>query len=159
MDNRSLPRAHDVLTEEFTRLNSVSGEIENVTEHYMFNPGTTEYEHIGTIVGRNRPLVDFLDRPLLPIDFPYNNDTDPYPYPEDDDDDEDEDESMTVKQLNNSSKIKINTDEFECFCLETVKSGEIIRTLICDHMFHQHCIDVWFEDNYTCPMCRRSLVD
>ena len=35
---------------------------------------------------------------------------------------------------------------------------EIIRTIKrCGHRFHQGCIDNWFIQNHTCPICRDSV--
>jgi hypothetical protein len=36
----------------------------------------------------------------------------------------------------------------------------VLRTLpYCRHDFHMACIDLWLEQNSTCPACRISLVD
>ena len=52
--------------------------------------------------------------------------------------------------------------EFDCsICLEKVTPGQKIRILPCsdtvNHKFHQQCIDHWFKNNNTCPMCRAKM--
>lgn len=49
-------------------------------------------------------------------------------------------------------------ENFECtICLETFEEKKKARQIICQHIFHQECIDVWLCMNQTCPMCREDL--
>ncbi|KAI3984496.1 hypothetical protein MKX01_033989 [Papaver californicum] len=47
-------------------------------------------------------------------------------------------------------------DGLECsVCLSEVEEGEKARVLPkCNHGFHVDCIDMWFQSNSTCPLCR-----
>lgn len=47
----------------------------------------------------------------------------------------------------------------ECpICLENLEEGEIIRTLKCDHKFHQSCVDDWLKKGkLICPTCRHDI--
>ena len=53
-----------------------------------------------------------------------------------------------------------NPNALECIlCLDAYETGQRVRTLPCDHVFHQHCIDRWlFEscspEKRVCPVCR-----
>jgi hypothetical protein len=31
------------------------------------------------------------------------------------------------------------------------------HTLSCNHTYHKHCIDEWFKNNSTCPLCRTNV--
>jgi hypothetical protein len=48
----------------------------------------------------------------------------------------------------------------ECaVCLSDFEEEDDLRLLPgCKHVFHQDCIDVWFQSHSTCPLCRASLV-
>ncbi|KAH0980751.1 hypothetical protein GBA52_007928 [Prunus armeniaca] len=42
-------------------------------------------------------------------------------------------------------------------CLQEVMKGQRCRKLpICNHCFHVHCIDTWFQSHSTCPLCRTN---
>ncbi|CAA3014986.1 RING-H2 finger ATL29-like [Olea europaea subsp. europaea] len=47
----------------------------------------------------------------------------------------------------------------ECaVCLDEFSDNDVLRLVIlCSHVFHQECIDLWFESHKTCPVCRRNL--
>ncbi|CAN8231561.1 unnamed protein product [Cochlearia groenlandica] len=47
----------------------------------------------------------------------------------------------------------------ECaICLLEFDGDHVIRLLTtCYHVFHQECIDLWFESHKTCPVCRQEL--
>jgi len=53
-----------------------------------------------------------------------------------------------------------NPNALECIlCLDAYETGQRVRTLPCDHVFHQHCIDRWLFENCSpekrvCPVCR-----
>jgi len=40
-------------------------------------------------------------------------------------------------------------------CLEDFKEGTEIRSLLCNHIFHQTCIDEWLKLRNNCPNCKR----
>jgi len=45
-------------------------------------------------------------------------------------------------------------------CLAEYEEKDVLRVLpYCGHDFHMACIDLWLEQNSTCPVCRISLVD
>jgi hypothetical protein len=44
-------------------------------------------------------------------------------------------------------------------CQTQYKKDDSYRTLFCNHNFHIHCIDKWFEDHVTCPICRADMRD
>lgn len=48
----------------------------------------------------------------------------------------------------------------ECpVCLADFEAEDSLRLLpTCKHVFHQDCIDAWFDAHSTCPLCRASLV-
>lgn len=52
-------------------------------------------------------------------------------------------------------------DNQECpICLICFEPENTLRVLpTCKHIFHQACIDLWFELHSTCPSCRASLLD
>ncbi|KAI9086238.1 hypothetical protein K1719_031692 [Acacia pycnantha] len=51
-------------------------------------------------------------------------------------------------------------DQTECaICLGELLEGEKVRLLpSCCHAFHIACIDLWFNKNSNCPICRAPLV-
>lgn len=54
----------------------------------------------------------------------------------------------------------LDSDERECpVCLTDFEPEESLRLLpSCKHVFHQECIDAWFDAHSTCPLCRASLL-
>lgn len=48
--------------------------------------------------------------------------------------------------------------EWKCpICLEGVKGGAL-QTTVCNHTFHQRCIDGWRRNHANCPSCRQSIL-
>ncbi|KAJ4957721.1 hypothetical protein NE237_024832 [Protea cynaroides] len=50
--------------------------------------------------------------------------------------------------------------DLECaVCLAEFEDNDELRLLtVCNHVFHPECIDLWFGNHTTCPLCRRSLL-
>lgn len=42
-------------------------------------------------------------------------------------------------------------------CLGDFETGETLRVLPCKHEFHAECIDTWFKEKITCPLCRVKI--
>jgi hypothetical protein len=75
---------------------------------------------------------------------------------------------VTLAQLNISSQLisvnPSNISEYEeercAVCNDDFTVNEVIRKLnTCPHYFHYNCIDTWFINNSTCPICRRDIND
>ncbi|KAA8522795.1 hypothetical protein F0562_009218 [Nyssa sinensis] len=44
-------------------------------------------------------------------------------------------------------------------CLESFKEGEWCRSLpVCNHMFHENCVDKWLTKVLNCPICRSRVL-
>ncbi|KAJ1556651.1 E3 ubiquitin-protein ligase rnf38, partial [Nowakowskiella sp. JEL0078] len=69
----------------------------------------------------------------------------------------------TIKRASVSSLSDVQfSSGFSCaICVSDYEVGEVLRKLICSHVFHQSCIDLWFTGNVekgtlghkTCPLC------
>ena len=43
-------------------------------------------------------------------------------------------------------------------CQDSYTEGQALRTIShCTHKFHKNCIDIWFERNVRCPVCRYDI--
>ena len=52
----------------------------------------------------------------------------------------------------------IEEPELCSICREPFANSSIIRKInYCGHKFHLSCIDTWFQNQYTCPICRVSV--
>ena len=62
--------------------------------------------------------------------------------------------------LVHSADLSKEDHDHECpVCLMEFEPEETLRLLpTCNHVFHQECIDAWFDSHSTCPLCRASLV-
>ncbi len=68
---------------------------------------------------------------------------------------------VSIRTLNKRTQLIINqenSDDICCICQQPYDNNEIIRKLPCNHTMHQHCIDIWFEKNKNCPMCRIEII-
>ncbi|CAN4126471.1 unnamed protein product [Withania somnifera] len=52
-----------------------------------------------------------------------------------------------------------SAEDAQCIvCLAEYQEQDTLRILpICRHSFHATCIDIWFQQHSTCPVCRISL--
>lgn len=75
---------------------------------------------------------------------------------------------LTIEQLNANTTTELfvgnneetpEEDRESCsICREPFANSSIIRKInSCGHKFHLNCIDTWFQNQYTCPMCRVSV--
>ncbi|ODQ82334.1 hypothetical protein BABINDRAFT_158954 [Babjeviella inositovora NRRL Y-12698] len=64
---------------------------------------------------------------------------------------------LTAKNIIEQAQEAHFTSGTCAICLELLEDEEIVRGLICGHVFHQECLDPWLIDrNACCPMCKRS---
>jgi len=42
-------------------------------------------------------------------------------------------------------------------CLDIFNDDDILRKMPCNHYYHQTCIDEWFKNHNTCPICRQNI--
>ena len=61
----------------------------------------------------------------------------------------------------NTNTESENNSEVKCeICHDVINNGEIVRMInICNHSFHQECVDSWFENNKICPYCRCDVIE
>ncbi|KAH7002712.1 hypothetical protein EDB82DRAFT_481877 [Fusarium venenatum] len=53
----------------------------------------------------------------------------------------------------------LHTLELCAICLEVFHNSETVRRLTCKHVYHQQCIDRWFQGrHFTCPLCKSIYV-
>eukprot|EP00038_Savillea_parva_P030316 m.77000 g.77000 ORF g.77000 m.77000 type:complete len:488 (+) comp9108_c0_seq1:61-1524(+) len=50
-------------------------------------------------------------------------------------------------------------DDCCCICLDDFHQGDKVATLPCNHEFHSPCIAPWLEQQCTCPLCKRDLIE
>ena len=51
----------------------------------------------------------------------------------------------------------VNTQKTKCpICMDLVEESKITTTK-CGHQFCCNCVDLWEEENSSCPMCRTQL--
>ena len=66
--------------------------------------------------------------------------------------------SQTVlDQCTVTKYVKNDKDETCVICQCDYEEGDNVKTLICDHQFHDECVMGWLNNNSTCPICKTSL--
>ncbi|XP_062698997.1 E3 ubiquitin-protein ligase KCMF1-like [Aedes albopictus] len=54
-----------------------------------------------------------------------------------------------------AEEVSNSNEAQECpICIEQMLSDYNIRYLSCTHQFHSECINVWLQNNSSCPVCR-----
>ncbi len=49
---------------------------------------------------------------------------------------------------------------FSAICLDVIQPEDTIRELRCQHVFHQACLDTWFNRRHDdCPLCKALYFD
>ena len=71
---------------------------------------------------------------------------------------------LTLNTLNNKTEIFIykqtsTEDQDRCsICNELYRDNDICRkNSMCNHFFHQKCIDIWYSDKNVCPVCNQHV--
>lgn len=62
-----------------------------------------------------------------------------------------------LTDINNEDDILHFTSGNCAICLETLENDELVRGLVCGHVFHANCLDPWLTKRRACcPMCKRD---
>jgi len=70
---------------------------------------------------------------------------------------------INTEDLIHNTSLSVNPSDCESqedcsICRDSIQPYQIIRTIRrCGHRFHQGCIDNWFIQHHTCPICRHSV--
>ncbi|CAF0718283.1 unnamed protein product [Adineta steineri] len=51
-----------------------------------------------------------------------------------------------------------STEESCVICLDSIKTGDTVRQLVCGHTFHHHCVDPWLLNHRHCPLCNLDIL-
>ena len=62
---------------------------------------------------------------------------------------------LITKVLTLSNYDSGDFDEKCSICLEIFRDGMNVAELRCNHIFHENCINEWFDINFTCPLCKQ----
>jgi hypothetical protein len=70
----------------------------------------------------------------------------------------------SAAQIESATEIRQSAqtnDNVRCsICQDSFGEGQAIRSIRkCGHEFHRECIDIWFQRNVHCPMCRLDIRD
>ena len=67
--------------------------------------------------------------------------------------------TIPVNEENETNNDGENNERVLCsICRVNLDTDDIIRTINhCGHHYHINCLDRWFEDHITCPICRYDI--
>lgn len=65
----------------------------------------------------------------------------------------------TTNEINDNSEIVTDISGQSCaICQDTLRSQDQCRRLtFCNHVYHEGCIDEWFQRSVACPTCRHDI--
>lgn len=65
-----------------------------------------------------------------------------------------------IKQIPNKPFHKaLFEDNGECIiCMESFSENELVKQLMCGHIFHGDCIDHWLTEQKNCPFCKAECI-
>lgn len=64
----------------------------------------------------------------------------------------------TITSSEMANKAAHDSNSQTCaICMEPFEEGTTVRTVLCLHSFHQHCIDPWLRLHANCPICKCSV--
>jgi len=66
----------------------------------------------------------------------------------------------TQEQIIAATRLGSPNDPSEvcAICQDTIEDNQPARLInYCEHWFHTNCIDVWFQQNVHCPVCRHDI--
>lgn len=60
-----------------------------------------------------------------------------------------------------ASSLRKSQEDYCSICLNSFSFGDTVSTLPCNkrHMFHTYCLEKWFYNTVSCPLCRSNFSD
>jgi hypothetical protein len=77
-------------------------------------------------------------------------------------------EGLSLNDLRNYTTLttyspndNVESVDLKCeICHDNINETDILRMVnVCNHSFHQECVDSWFENNKICPYCRGNVIE
>ena len=66
---------------------------------------------------------------------------------------------IIIKIIKEIRELRLATEKSTCtISQDDIDEKSIIRKLNCSHCYHHDCIDQWFENNITCPLCMKKFI-
>lgn len=65
-------------------------------------------------------------------------------------------EQIGIKKYKSEEENKFTSC---CVCMTDFENDDEIRDCPCSHVYHVGCIDEWFKQKPTCPVCRKDMRD
>lgn len=70
-----------------------------------------------------------------------------------------EQRNALINQLPTDFYKNTDASHTDCsICLSEFCEEDCVRILKCTHYFHEQCINLWLQDNDTCPLCRINVI-
>jgi len=70
-----------------------------------------------------------------------------------------DDEVVLTEEATSSSAPPPSSNKSACaVCMCDFEMSELLRLLPCSHKYHTGCIDQWFKQSSTCPVCRDNVL-
>jgi len=68
---------------------------------------------------------------------------------------------LSTEDLQRYTRLRTNSSNVNtvcAICQNTMEQNAIVREIrSCQHSFHSECVDEWFIQHDTCPLCRTSI--
>ena len=66
-------------------------------------------------------------------------------------------DSLPTFRIKSRKELRTLGNENQCvICFDEYKVNDELRTMVCFHRFHLHCIDEWLSTSKKCPICKRD---
>ena len=136
----------------------IINEVNNSDNEDDFSENNNDNSNLNTVVHINQ-LSNNQNIPTYDIDININNNMTDMSYENLSNLQNVPRSGVSENSLNNSTRLFINELRYDfCIvCQSSFKLNDIIRSLPCGHQFHQNCIDRWFLENNTCPICISTI--
>jgi hypothetical protein len=141
------PQTRAQRTQRFNPSTGLTGHVDLVTETFDITPLLSSFAPSAAADGTSGNYFDTLMRMLIT-----GRNQEPVIV------------TPSAQQINDATCLKMASTEDEdeqcAVCQESYTEGQALRKIHhCGHIFHKNCIDIWFQRNVYCPVCRFDIRD